>query len=463
MSTSTVSGSSSAQRLIPRPRLSVTQIVNMSVGFLGIQFGFALQNSNASGILRNYGADVEHLSWFWIAAPLIGMIVQPLVGYYSDRTWNRLGRRKPYFLAGAILSASALVLMPNAAILGSIAPLVLIGAGFLMVMDACFNLAMEPFRALVADNLPDSQRTLGFSIQTFLIGVGAVAGSWLPYILHEWFGIAQNAPPGVVGNNVKYAFYIGAAIFIISILWTVFKTKEYNPQEYSRYHGSINHSAEGLKSIFSDFAKMPVTMKQLGLVQFFSWFALFGMWVYTTDTIATHIFKLPVTDKSSGMYREAQSWTGIIFGVYNLVSALYALALPAIASRIGRKQTHAFSLLIGGIGLLSIYFAPNKEFLILSMSCIGIAWASILSMPYVLLSGAIPAGKMGIYMGIFNFFITIPQIINGIVGGPVVKNIYNNQPVYALVLSGIFMLCAAVSVIYVYDPVKDKLKEVQII
>src|SRR5687768_5061618 len=209
-----------------KPKLSFWQIFNMSFGFLGIQFGFALQSSNASGILRNYGADIEHLSWFWLAAPVIGLIVQPIVGHYSDRTWNRFGRRRPYFLAGAILSASALTLMPNAGILGSIAPLVIIGAGFLMIMDACFNLAMEPFRALVADNLPDSQRTLGFSIQTSLIGFGAVIGSWLPHVLANWFGVPEKAPEGVVGDNVKLAFYIGAGVFIASIIWTVIKTRE---------------------------------------------------------------------------------------------------------------------------------------------------------------------------------------------------------------------------------------------
>ena len=444
-----------AGELQKKPRLSVAQIFNMSVGFLGIQFGFALQNSNASGILRNYGADVEHLSWFWIAAPLIGMIVQPIVGHYSDKTWSRLGRRKPYFLAGAILSASALVLMPNANILGSIAPLVIIGAGFLMIMDACFNLAMEPFRALVADILPDEQRTLGFSVQTFLIGIGAVVGSWLPFVLAEWFGVDQTAPEGVVGDNIKYAFYIGAVAFMISILWTVIKTREHDPRQYEKYHGRNEHPSAGLSSIFTDFVKMPKTMKQLGLVQFFSWFALFGMWVYTTDSISTHIFGLPIDDKSSDMYRRAQSWTGIIFGVYNLVSAVYALFLASIASKIGRKRTHAVSLIIGGLGLISFYFAPNKEFLLVSMACVGVAWASILAMPYVILSGSIPAGKMGIYMGIFNFFITIPQILNGIVGGPMVKYIYNNEPVYALVISGIFMLCAAASVIYVYDPVEN--------
>jgi maltose/moltooligosaccharide transporter len=446
----------SASNLIPKPKMSFTQIVNMSFGFLGIQFGFALQNSNASGILRNYGADVEHLSWFWLAAPLVGLIVQPIVGHYSDRTWNKFGRRRPYFLAGALLSSSALTLMPNANILGSIAPLVIIGAGFLMVMDACFNLAMEPFRALVADNLPDEQRTTGFSVQTFLIGVGAVLGSWLPAMLAS-AGISESAPEGVVADNVKYAFYIGAGVFISSILITVATTKEFSPGEYEQYHGASEDQQAGLGSIFSDLRKMPRTMRQLGLVQFFSWFALFGMWVFTTDAISTHIMGLPIDDRSSDMYRKAQSWTGVIFGVYNGVSAIYALALPWIAKNIGRKKTHALSLLIGGVGLVSFYFAKDKEFLLFSMACVGIAWASILAMPYVILSGSIPSGKMGVYMGIFNFFITLPQILNGVIGGPMVKNIYGNQPVYALVMSGIFMICAAVSVVYVYDPAEISL------
>lgn len=448
--------------LLPKPKLSFWQIFNMSFGFLGIQFGFALQNGNASRILRTFGADVEHLSWFWIAAPLTGMIVQPIVGYYSDKTWCKLGRRRPFFLAGAILSSLALCFMPNASLAASIAPPLFIGAGMLMIMDASINLAMEPFRALVADNLPDSQRTAGFSIQTFLIGIGAVAGSWFPYILAEWFGISKVAAEGTVPDNVIFSFYIGAVVFMISILVTVFKTKEYPPAEYEQYHGKNEEVSHGLKDIFKDFAKMPKTMKQLGLVQFFSWFALFGMWVFTTDAVATHIYHLPITDKSSEAYNDAGNWVGIIFGVYNGVSAIYALLLPYLVKKIGRKQTHALSLFVGGIGLLSIFFAPNKEFLIFSMACVGISWASILSMPYVILSSSIPAGKMGIYMGIFNFFITVPQIINGIIGGPIVKNVYNNQPIYAIIMSGIFMLCAAVSVIYVYDPGSIKIKHKKI-
>ncbi|MDP4250669.1 MAG: MFS transporter [Bacteroidota bacterium] len=458
MSVSTEPGTKGTAALVAKPRLSFWQIFNMSFGFLGIQFGFALQNGNASGILRNYGADVDKLSWFWLVAPIVGIIVQPIVGHYSDRTWNRLGRRRPYFLAGALLSATALVLMPNANLFTAFGPILFIGAGFLAIMDACFNLAMEPFRALVADNLPDSQRTMGFSIQTFLIGIGAVAGSFIPYLLHHWFNVSNEAPAGSVARNTKLGFYIGASVFVVSILWTILKTKEYPPAEYEKYHGLDEDHGKGLGNILNDLRKMPRTMKQLGLVQFFSWFALFGMWVFTTDSIATHIFGLPITDKSSRLYHDAQDWTGVIFAIYNGVSAIYALFLPAIARKIGRKKTHSISLIIGGIGLISFFFAPGKEFLIFSMACVGVAWASILAMPYVILSSSIPPGKMGIYMGIFNFFITIPQIVNGVIGGPAVKYLYHNQPVYALVLAGIFMLCAAVSVIYVYDPGAIKIK-----
>lgn len=445
--------------LEPKPKLSFWQIFNMSFGFLGIQFGFALQNGNASRILRTFGADVEHLSWFWLAAPIVGMIVQPIVGHYSDRTWNKLGRRKPYFLSGAILSAIALCLMPNASAFATFAPALLIGAGMLMIMDACFNLAMEPFRALVADNLPDSQRTMGFSVQTFLIGVGAIVGSAFPWMLTNWFGISNEAADGVVAENVKWAFYLGALVFIISISVTVLKTKEYPPDMYERYHGKSEDAHAGLSNIFKDFVRMPKTMKQLGLVQFFSWFALFGMWVFTNDAVATHTYGLSVNDKSSIAYRNAGDWVGILFSVYNAVSAIWALCLPFVAQKIGRKQTHALSLACGGIGLISFFFIKDPNLLILSMVGVGIAWASILAMPYVILSSSIPAGKMGIYMGIFNFFITLPQIVNGIVGGPLVKNVYNNQPIYALVLAGIFMLCAAVSVVYVYDPAAIKIKK----
>jgi maltose/moltooligosaccharide transporter len=439
------------KQLKEKPLLSIAQIFYMSFGFMGIQFGFALQNGNASGILQNYGAHVEQLSWFWLVAPLTGMIVQPIIGYYSDKTWNRLGRRKPYILVGTILCCIALLLLPNSANFFQVKSALMIGAGMLMVMDASINIAMEPFRALVADCLPDSQNTLGFSIQTFLIGIGAVLGSWLPYMMHEFWGVSASAPQGMVANNVTYSFYVGAVVFLVCILITILFSKEYPPAEYAAYHGESAEKETKFSHIFKDFKNMPNTMKQLGLVQFFSWFALFTMWVYTTPAIAHHVFKLPIEDTNSDTFREAQTWTGIIFGVYNAVSAIYALLLPRIAKFFGKKKTHAFSLIAGGLGLLSMYFADNKYELLLAMVGVGFAWASILSMPYAILAGKIPSGKMGVYMGIFNFFITIPQIINGIVGGPIVKYFYDNNAIYAIVLAGVFMLCAAVSVLYVSD------------
>ncbi len=434
-----------------KPRLSFWQIWNMSFGFLGIQFGFALQNGNASAILQNFGADVHHLSWFWLVAPITGMIVQPIIGHYSDNTWTRLGRRKPYFLVGTLLCCIALIMLPNSAAFVAGKSALLIGAGFLMIMDASINVAMEPFRALVADNLPDRQRTLGFSIQTFLIGMGAVVGSWLPWALANMFDVSSSAPQGQVADNVIFSFYIGAAVFLGAILVTIFFAKEYPPDEYALYHGTSKVEKHGLSEIFNDFARMPRTMRQLGLVQFFSWFALFGMWVFTTPAIAHHVYDLPIDDTSSDTYRKAGNWVGIMFGLYNLVSAIYALFLPAIARKFGRKLTHGFSLLCGGVGLISMFFADSPNALLFSMVGVGIAWASILAMPYAILAGSIPPGKMGVYMGIFNFFITFPQIINGIFGGPIVHSIYNDNAIYAIVMSGIFMICASVSVLYVHD------------
>jgi maltose/moltooligosaccharide transporter len=439
-----------------KPRLSLAQIFNMSFGFLGIQFGFALQNGNASRILQTFGADVEHLSLFWLAAPITGMIVQPIIGHYSDRTWNRLGRRRPYFLVGAILSALALVIMPNSAVLAHVLPPIMIGAGMLMIMDASFNVAMEPFRALVGDNLPDAQRATGFSMQTFLIGLGAVLGSWLPYILAEFMGVSKTAAPGQLPDNVIYSFYAGALVLLLAILWTVITTREYSPAEYAQYlpEEAQEEEGKGLRAILDDFKQMPVTMRQLGLVQFFSWFALFSMWVFTTPAVAQHIYHVRPGDTSSAAFSDAGNWVGILFGVYNGVSALYALALPALARATSRKIAHALSLTAGGAGLLSVYFIQDPQWLILSMIGIGLAWGSILAMPYAILSGSIPPRKMGVYMGIFNFFITFPQIVNGFFGGMIVKSFYQGQAIYAIVLAGLFMLCGAIAVLYVQDSKK---------
>jgi maltose/moltooligosaccharide transporter len=433
-----------------KPRLTTSQIINMSAGFFGIQFGFALQNGNASRILQTFGADVEHLSLFWLAAPLTGMIVQPIIGYYSDKTWNRLGRRRPYFLVGAILTAIALIIMPNSAVLSGFMPAIIIGAGMLMIMDASINVAMEPFRALVADKLPESQRSFGFSIQTFLIGAGAITGSWLPYFLSEYIGISKVAAQGQIPDNVIYSFYVGAFILLGTMLYTVVTTKEYPPEELARYNKEpLVEDNAGLLGIFKDFSNMPLTMRQLGLVQFFSWFALFSMWVFTTPAIAQHIYKVMPGDTSSVKFADAGNWVGILFGVYNGVSAIYALILPSIAKVTSRKIAHAISLIAGGAGLLSIYFISNPDYLIISMVGVGLAWGSILSMPYAILSSSIPANKMGVYMGIFNFFITMPQIVNGFFGGLIVKELYHGEAIYAIVLAGIFMILGAISVLYI--------------
>jgi len=442
-------------------KLSFWEIWNMSFGFLGIQMGFALQNANASRILQIFGADVHELSWFWIIAPLMGLIVQPIIGHYSDNTWGRFGRRKPFFLAGALLASIGLILMPQADIFIAILPALWVGAGMLMIMDASFNIAMEPFRALVGDNLRTDQRTLGFSVQTALIGFGAVIGSWLPYVLTNWFGVSNSGENGAVPLNLIISFILGAIILVGSILVTLFTTKEYSPEELKKFEDEIAHQdalsedyeekESRLVDIFDDFKKMPETMRQLSWVQFFSWFGLFGMWVFTTPAIAQHIYGLPVNDSSSAEFQSAGDWVGVIFGVYNLVSALFAFTLPYIAKQIGRKRTHSISLVIGGVGLISMYFMPNKEALVFSMVCVGIAWASILSMPYAILAGSIQPKKMGVYMGIFNFFIVIPQIINALIGGLLVKYLYNDYAIFALVTSGVSFLIAAALVYKVKD------------
>ena len=449
-------------------RLSFWEIWNMSFGFLGIQMGFALQNANASRILQIFGADVHELSWFWIIAPLMGLVVQPIIGHYSDKTWGKFGRRKPFFLVGALLASIGLILMPQAEIFIAFLPALWVGAGMLMIMDASFNIAMEPFRALVGDNLRTDQRTLGFSVQTALIGFGAVIGSLLPYVLTNYFGVSNRDEDGGVPMHLILSFVIGAAILVVSILVSIFSAKEYSPEELAQFEDEMVHKEtkvadadpkkSSLLDIFDDFRKMPTTMRQLSWVQFFSWFGLFGMWVFTTPAIAHHIYGLPISDSKSEAYQNAGDWVGVLFGIYNLVSAFYAFALPYIAKKFDRKLTHSISLIVGGIGLISIYFVPNENWLILSMVAVGIAWASILSMPYAILAGSISPMKMGVYMGIFNFFVVIPQIVNALIGGPLVKYLYNDNAIFALVTSGISFLIAAILVVKVKD-VDDVIKQ----
>ncbi|WP_293886641.1 MULTISPECIES: MFS transporter [unclassified Sphingobacterium] len=430
-----------------KPELNISQVINMSFGFLGIQMGFALQNGNASRILQTFGADVEHLSLFWLAAPITGMIVQPIVGHYSDRTWNRLGRRRPYILVGALLTTLTLFLMPNAALFTTMLAPLWIGAGLLMFMDASINVTMEPFRALIGDNLPSSQRSVGFSVQTFLIGVGAVLGSLLPFILTKYFDVAGTSEVGQVPSNVIYSFYLGGFVLLLSVLWSVFKTKEYSPTELQSFSDAISIDQAsapkfGLRSIASDIGKMPLIMRKLGWVQFFSWFALFMMWVYTTPAIADSVFYLREGSRQD-LYMEAANWVGVLFGIYNGVSALYALFIPRIAKRLGRSKTHALGLSVGGLSLISLFLIRDANLLIVPMIGIGIAWGSILAMPYAILSDHLPAGKMGVYMGLFNFFITLPQIVCGFFGGMIIKYLFHSQSIYGLLLAGVFMLLAA--------------------
>lgn len=497
-----------------RPRLTFWQIWNMSFGFLGIQFGFALQNANVSRIFETLGAKLESIPILWIAAPLTGLIVQPIIGHMSDNTWNRFGRRRPYFMTGAILASCGLLFMPNS-------PVLWVAAGTLWIMDASINISMEPFRAFVGDMLPGDQRTTGFAMQSFFIGTGAVVASALPYILTNWLGVANTAPEGQIPLSVKYAFYIGGVVFLLAVLWTVLRTKEYPPEKLEefereehpeRFGSSVARIDEdllpyskflrrayiwlpvgviicfliwythlaaeiyilgggitafglmellsglmvkngkyenGFITITNDLNRMPKTMAQLAVVQFFTWFALYAMWIYSTPAVTSHIYG--TSDTKSELFNTGANWVGVCFGAYSLVAALVAFLLPVLAKYTNRKITHAVSLVCGGLGLASIFLVKNPDLLIVSMVGIGIAWASILSMPYAILTGSLPQNKMGTYMGIFNFFIVIPQLLAASILGFFVKSFFGGEAIYALVLGGASMVIAALMVLLVED------------
>jgi maltose/moltooligosaccharide transporter len=432
-----------------KPNLSFFQLWSMSFGFLGVQIGYSLQNGNASRILSALGAHLDTLSYFWLAAPITGMIIQPLIGQWSDNTWTRIGRRMPFIIGGSLLATASMFLMPNSGSFAHIVPILLFGALMLVLMDASFNVTMQPFRALVGDMVNDSQRNAGYSIQSFLINVGAVIGSLLPFILAK-LGV-QNVPdPGkTVANSVIWSFYIGGAILLLSVLFTAFTTREYPPQEFQEYNPqSYTPAAKfSLKELFKD---MPPVMLKLAVVQFFSWFSLFLMWVYTTPGVAQNVWHTAPTDSISAAYNEAGNWVGVIFAAYSFFAAIYATVLAKLADRFGRKTIYLISLLIGGVSLVSMIFIHQPHTLLFSMVGLGIAWAAILAMPYAILSSALPADKMGVYMGLFNITITLPQIAAGLFGG-LILSIFSNKAIMMLGVAGFSMIIAAFSVLLIKD------------
>lgn len=425
----------SSQFNLPQKRLTFRQILNMSFGFFGIQFGFALQNANVSRIFQTLGAEIDKIGFLWVAAPLTGLLVQPIIGYLSDRTWHpRWGRRRPFFFVGAVLSSFALFFMPQASVLWMAALL-------LWLLDASINISMEPFRAFVGDKLPPSQRTTGFATQTFFIGLGAVIASLLPYIFTNFFHISNTAPAGKIGDSVKYSFYIGAIIFLASVLWTVLTTNEFPPENIETWEEEKLRTkgiGKGLKEITKGIFSMPATMLQLAIVQFFTWFAFFSMWIYTTPAIAQNAYG--TVDTTSKAYQDAGDWVGVMFTVYSAVSAITAFLLPMLAKRISRKYTHMLCLVIGGVGFLSLIFIKSHTLLLIPMMAVGLAWSSTLTVPYAILAGALPPNKMGFYMGVFNFFIVIPQLIASAILGFVIKDIFHGQGIYALVIGGFSMI-----------------------
>ncbi len=492
-----------------KPRLGFWQLWNMSFGYVGIQFGFALQNANVSRIFETLGAHVDEIPLLWIAGPVTGLVVQPIVGYMSDKTWNRLGRRKPYFLAGAILASLALLVMPNS-------PALWFAAGMLWIMDASINLTMEPMRAFVGDMLPDEQRTTGFAVQTFFIGASSVIGSLLPYLLTNVFDVANTAPEGQVPASVKWSFALGGIVYFTTVMWTILTVKEYSPEQQRAFHGETevspggennhvtldarrytaggwallvgglgftallyalkwdrglyilsfgavcygllqlvaayryNHGRRhGLVELMYDFNNMPGPMRQLALAQMFTWFALFAFFIYATAAVASHHFGS--ADPRTALYNEGANWVGVLMSVYNGVAALFAFSLPPMARRLSRVKTHVVCLVIGGCGLGSMYFFRDPQWLIVSMIGLGIAWASLLTMPYAILSSVVPYRKIGVYMGMFNFFIVIPQIIAAALLGLLVRTAFGGQAIDALLLGGVSMIVAAGLMLRVKD------------
>jgi maltose/moltooligosaccharide transporter len=487
-----------------KPQLSFWQIWNMCFGFFGIQFGFALQNSNVSRIFQTLGADYSNMTILWVAAPITGLFVQPIIGYMSDRTWGKLGRRRPYFLYGAILASLALFIMPNS-------PALWIAAGMLWVMDASINVSMEPFRAFVGDMLPRQQRGLGYAMQSFFIGVASVIASALPWMMTNWFGISNEAEIGVIPQSVKFAFYAGGTLFFLAVAWTVYSTKEYSPEEleaFDRAERELDGHAEDIKSsrsanqfyrggivwlligtlgtigvainiealdrnlllltgglalfglfqliaglleqknlgnngfseVMVDLFNMPDAMQRLAVVQFFSWFSFFAWWSSSTPAITSYHFG--TSDVSSAAFNEGADWVGILNSAYNVAAVFAAISIPFIVKLVNLRMTHTINLFLGGLGFIAFIFVKDPDWLIVPMVGVGFAWASILSLPYALLSNTVPMKKMGLFMGIFNFFIVLPQILAASILGFLVNKFFAGQTIYALVIGGSSMVIA---------------------
>lgn len=441
-SSSTKSGLDGAGAVGPT---KFSTIWNMSFGFLGIQFGWGLQMANMSAIYEYLGAKPDQIPMLWLAAPLTGLLVQPIIGHISDNTWSpRFGRRRPFFLIGAVLASLALIAMPNSSSLW-------MAAGLLWILDASINVSMEPFRAFVSDLLPQNERTRGFAMQSFFIGLGAVIASALPWMMTNWFGVVGSGTGGIP-LTVKLSFYVGAAAFFGAVLYTVLTTKEKPPEDLAAFEAKKKANAgigAAAREIIHAITHMPETMRQLAWVQIFTWLGLFCMWLYFGTAVATNVFG--ATDASSPRYQEGIEWAGVCFGAYSLVCFLFAFFLPPIARRNGRKLTHALCLLSGSAGLLSVSLVTNPMYLLLSMVGVGVAWASTISMPYSILAGAIPEGKTGIYMGIFNFFIVIPEIVAALGFGWVMNNLLDNNRMAAVIAGGVSLAIAALLVTRVTD------------
>ncbi len=438
-----------------KPNLSFWQIWNLSFGFLGVQIGYSLQNANTSRIMQSLGADVNELSYFWLAAPLAGLFIQPIIGLFSDRTWTRLGRRIPFILGGALLATLALFLMPNAEHFAKLMPVLVFAAVMLLFMDMAFNITMQPFRALVADKLNNKQRSKGYAIQSFLINVGAVVGSVLPFVLVNWFGVnGESTESQLIPDSVSLSYYIGGGLLLATVLVTTFMTKEYPPELQHEYTRAENPDAVELaeKPKFMTLMKeIPAVMWQLGIVQFFSWAALFLMWTYTTPAVADSVWN--TTDPRSLDYAAAGDWVGVLFGVYGVFSAIFALFMVKLSDKISNKGVYALALVLGGLGFVAVPYCTSQYALFVPMIGIGVAWATILAMPYTILSKSIASERMGVYMGIFNFTITIPQIVCGLVGGLMVKYLFNNSAAGMLIAAGVCLFIGAFAALYI---VKEK-------